>query len=206
MSNRCFPVWVMFVICALLLSGCSDFDEMKSKRLLMQAEALLQQGNALQAEEALAHLVSRYPATQAGAEAGKHLLQIKNQHELREQKIFAKVLDSYQQVLGGYHALYAEYPRSLSALDQSDYFFNSAYLNEILPSGYQAYLWLSGDGSDYSIWCVGQDQKRGYAVESSSRKLVAFDSDEILKQLAARFQTIAGSDKLFTLLLRPHRS
>jgi len=205
-TTKCFPVRVMFVICVLLLSGCSDFDEMKSTRLLMQAEALLQQGNPLQAEQALAHLVVRYPATQAGAKAGKHLFQIKKQHELREQKIFAKVLDSYQQVLGGYHALYAEYPRSLPTLDQSDYFFNSAYLDEIIPNGYQAYLWLSEDGSDYRVWCVGQEQKRGYAVESSSRELVAFDRDDMLKQLAARFQTIAGSGKLFTLLLRPHRS
>ena len=194
-------VLVMFV---LLLGGCGDSDETKSKNLLNQAETLLQQGDELQAEQLLADLVARYPETQSGATASKHLERIQAQRDLRERNLreqqeFTKVLDSYQQVLNGYHALYAGYPRSISALDQSDYFFDSAYLEEITPDGYQVYLLLKSDGSGYRLWCVNKAKDRGYAVETLSSNLVPFERDEMLKELKARFRTMTWDSKLVAL-------
>lgn len=200
MSKRIFRyVWVVSAAFVFLLSGCSDFDEMKSNRALIQAELLIKQGDELQAEKALAELVAKYPATQSGEIAGKRLYRIQKQRELRERAVFAKILDSYRQVLDGYHALYAEYPVSVSALDQSDYFFDSAYLEEITPDGYQIYLWLKADGSGYRAWCVTPEKERGYAAEALSRSLVAFDREEILKKIDARFQAIAWNGKLIAL-------
>ncbi len=200
MRKRVFQsISVVLVVFALLLSGCSDFDEMKSKRLLSQAETLMQQGNEMQAEQVLVDLVARYPRTQSAAVASKHLDRIQTRREFREREGFAKILDSYQQVLNGYHALYAEYPRSVSALDQSEYFFDTAYLEEITPDGYQVYLWLKGDGSGYQIWCVSQKQDRGYTVEALSYKLVSVKHNEILKTLKARFQTTTWNGKLVAL-------
>jgi len=182
-----------------MLSGCGDSDEMKSQKLLGQAETLMQQGNESQAEQVLADLIAKYPGTQSGAAAGKHIDRIQVQRELQESESFVKVLGSYQQVLNGYHALYAEYPRSVSALDQSEYFFDSAYLEGITPDGYQVYLWLKGDGSGYQLWCVSQKQDRGYTAEALSDKLVPFKHDEILKTLKARFQTTTWNSKLVAL-------
>ena len=143
MLKRVFqPILVALVACTLMLSGCGDSDETKSKNLLGQAETLIEKGNESQAEQVLIDLVAKYPGTQSGAVASKHLDRIQVQRDLRERERFAKVLDSYQKVLNGYQALYAEYPRSVSALDQSEYFFDSAYLEGITPDGYQVYLWL----------------------------------------------------------------
>jgi len=191
--------WIVLVACTLLLVGCSDFDEMKSQRSLLQADALMQQGDELLAEQALADLVAKYPETQSGIVASKRLFQIQKQRELRERQAFAKVLDSYRQVLDGYHALYAEYPRSILALDQSDYFFDSAYLEEITPENYQAYLWLKSDGTDYRVWSVTQEKARGYAVEALSRKLIPFERDELVKKIKMRFQSTNWDGKLVAL-------
>ena len=182
-----------------MLSGCGDSDETKSKLLLSQVETLMQQDNELQAEKILVDLVARYPGTQSGTIAVKHLDRLQVQRDLRERERFAKVLDSYRKILNGYHALYAEYPRSVSALDQSGYFFDSAYLEEITPDGYQIYLWLKSDGSGYRLWCVNQEQDHGYAVEALNRSLVPFKRDEILKTLKARFQTTTWNGKLVAL-------
>ena len=195
---------VVFVMFVLLLGGCGDSDETKSKNLLSQAETLIQQGDELQAEQLLADLVARYPETQSGATASKHLERIQAQRDLRErdlreQQEFTKVLDSYQQVLNGYHELYAGYPRSISALDQSDYFFDSAYLEGITPDGYQVYLLLKSDGSGYRLWCVNKAKDRGYAVETLSSNLVPFERDEMLKELKARFRTMTWDSKLVAL-------
>lgn len=200
MKKRIFQsLFVVSVLFALLLSGCGDSDETKSKQLLGQAETLMQQGNEVQAEQVLADLIAKYPGTQSGTAASKHLDRIQVQRDLRERERFAKVLESYQQVLNGYHALYAEYPRSVSALDQSEYFFDSAYLEGITPDGYQVYLWLKSDGSGYRLWCVNQEQDHGYAVEVLNRNLVPFKRDEILKTLKARFQTTTWNGKLVAL-------
>jgi len=192
-------IWIVLLACTLLLIGCSDFDEMKSQRSLLQADALMQQGNELLAEQALTELVAKYPETQSGIVASKRLFQIQKQREIRERQAFAKVLESYRQVLNGYHALYAEYPRSISALDQSGYFFDSAYLEEITPENYQAYLWLKSDGTDYRIWCVTQEKARGYAVEALSHKLIPFERDVLVKKIKMRFQATAWDGKLVAL-------
>lgn len=193
------PILFAVVSVTLLLGGCSDFDEMKSKRMLIQAENLIAQGDEYKAEQVLQTLVANYPGTQAGELSKKHLVRILKQREINEQKEFAKILDSYRQVLNGYKAMYAEYPKSISALDQSDYFFNTAYLDEITPEGYAVYLWLKSDGTGYRAWCLSAHKKRGFAMEALSNKLVPVDRDEILSKIKTHFQAIDWSRKLVML-------
>ncbi len=201
MRERIFQsISVVLVLFVLLLSGCGDSNEVKSKRLLTDAETLIKQGDELQAEQILVDLVARYPETPSGSVASKHLDRIKKQRELQQRDKFAKILDSYQKILKGYYALYTEYPRSISALDQSEYFFDSAYLEGITPDGYQVYLWLKDDGSGYRLWCISQQQDRGYVVEALSGKLVPFKRDEILPKLKTRFRTPNWDGKLVALL------
>ncbi len=193
------PLGLLIVVCFLAITGCSDFDEMKSQRALIEANKLIEQGEEFKAEEALEELVATYPHTQASEIAAKHLFRIKKQREFRERKEFAKILDSYQQVLNGYHALYAEYPRSLEMLDQGDYFFDTSYLVEITPAGYQVYLWLKQDGTGYGVWCVAEDKTRGYAVESSGRGLFPFERDAMVSLLKSDFQASSWNGKLVAL-------
>lgn len=196
------PVFLLVAVMALTMSGCSDFDEMKSKRSLIEAEKLIEQGDEQNAEQALTVLLAQYPNTHAGELAAKYLYRIKKQREFRERKEFAKILDSYQQVLNGYHAIYAEYPSSMDKLDESGYFFDSAYLDEITPEGYQVYLWLMDDGSGYRAWSVAGDKTQGYGVDNLGRKLIAFQRDLLLEQLKSDYQEQALSNKL--ILLQPH--
>lgn len=190
---------LLIVSVSITMTACSDFDEMKSQRALIQAEALIEQGDEVKAEQALTELISRYPDTLAGETANKLLFRLQKQREFRERREFAKILDSYQQVLNGYHAMFAVYPKSVSELDQSEYFFDTAYLDEITPAGYQVYLWLKDDGSGYRAWCVSSDKERGYAIEARSRRLVPFNRDEIVGKIKSRFQTIPWSGKLVAL-------
>jgi hypothetical protein len=184
---------------ALFVGGCSDFDEMKSQRSLAQAETLMKQGNELEAEQALIGLIAKYPRTQSAEKAGKLLSHIKKHRELRERREFAKVLDSYRQVLNGYHALYAEYPRSVDALDQSDYFFDSSYLKEITPEGYQVYFFLQTDGSGYLVWCVSEERELGYVVNSMEQKLIPFNRAQTLEELKTSFNAEGWNEKVVIL-------
>ncbi len=200
MRKRIFQfVLVALAAGVLLLAGCSDFEEMKSKKMLGQAESLIEKGNEEQAEKILIDLVARYPETPSGEMASKQLSRIQQRREVRARQDFAKILDSYQSVLNGYHALYAEYPRSVSALDQSGYFFDADYLEEITPEGYQVFLWLAADGSGYRAWCVSPKRERGYAVETSNHRLTSFNPDELLERIKVRFQTTTWDGKLVAL-------
>ena len=200
MGRKFIKVFLFTILSsALLLVGCSDFDEMKGNRLLAQAQGLLEQGQELQAEKALTDLVAKYPATQAGRKAKKSLAHLLRQREIKQREPFVKVLDSYQQDFNRYYSVYAEYPCSISALDESDYFFDSAYLEDITPDGFQVYLWLKDDGNGYHIWCVTEKLERGYSIEPRSRQIEAFDRDEALKEIAERFQMVDSGRKLIAL-------
>ena len=200
MKRRLFFLLTMgLTVAALLLGGCSDFDEMKSQRMLIQAKTLVDQGDLQQAEQVLTELVTRYPNTHAGDTARQHLVRIQARREAQDQQQFAKILGSYQQVLNGYRAVYAEYPRSLSALDASGYFFDAAYLDEIIPEGFQVYLLLAHDGRDYQAWCMAAGQKRGYALGAQDQRLVAFNREEALDEIGARFEVVAQGKRLFAL-------
>ena len=192
-------ILVLLAAIALSLAGCGDSDETKSERLLGQAETLMQQNNELQAEQVLNDLIAQYPETNSSEVAIKHLQRIQQQREFRESEGLVKIIDSYQQVFDGYYALYAEYPRSVADLDQSDYFFDSAYLKEITPDDYKIYLRLKSDGSDYRVWCVALEQGRGLSVEAQDRKLIPFEYAETLEKIKADFQAVAWDDKLVAL-------
>lgn len=187
----------------LCLGGCSDFEEMKGQRMMLQVEALMEQGAEKQAEEKLTELIALYPGSQAGKRAVRQLAIVQRNREQRELREFTKILDSYQQVLKGYRALYAEYPSSLSVLDESDYFFDSVYLDDITPAGYRVYLWLNVDGSGYRVWCVADDNERGYTVGTAQNHLVTFERDNALQKIKSGFQAVAVSEKL-TLLSALH--
>lgn len=196
------PLCLALVLPVLLLAGCSDIDEMKSKRQLITAEALLQEGNEAQAEQTLNDLLARYPATQSAGSARSHLQRLQVKREMRERQAFGAILDSYQQVLNGYRALYSQYPASLATLDASDYFFDSSYLEEIIPEGYRVYLWLNENGSGYQAWCVANESPRGYAIDAQGSRLIPFESDKVLEKIAVRFSADHGEGKLVALKLR----
>ena len=200
LDRRVFQaIVVAFVAITLFLGGCGDSDETKGERLLGQAETLMQQDNELQAEQVLIDLIAKYPETQSRVAASNHLQRIQKQRALRKSERITKILDRYQQILDGYRAVYAEYPRSIAALDQSGYFFDSAYLEEVTPDGYKAYLWLKSDGSAYSVWCVALETGHGLVVETANRKGIPFEHDEALEKIKANFQAIAWDGKLVAL-------
>lgn len=180
---------VLLLSLALLLGGCSDFDEMKGAKLLGQAETLLEKGDEAAAEILLADLVAQYPASRAGVTAAGKLQQMQAVRlEQGKAKIF-QILDSYRQVLSGYRFMYSEYPRSLAALDESGYFFDSSYLDDITPEGFRVYLFLQNDGSGYHLWCVRDELEQGYSVDASRSTMVPFDRVEGIEALKNGFNS-----------------
>lgn len=193
-----FPAIVILLLFSVL-SGCSDFDEMKSQRALMNAETLMEQGREEDAMQALSDLIAMYPATQPRAIAEKHLVRIQRQRERRERMAFTKVLDSYRQVFNGYYSLYNVYPSSLAELDESGYFFDEAYLEEVTPDGYTVYLWLDEDGRGYRIWGTIDDKERGYSLGSENYTYVPFEVNIQLDELRERFTSEGWSGPLILL-------
>lgn len=190
---------VLLASSVLLLGGCGDFDEKKSQKLLGQAESLIEEGKKTEAETLFKEVIAKYPETKSAESAEKYLQEIKRERELAQRQEFAKILDSYRNVFNGYRTMYSAYPDSLATLDKSDYFFDSAYLDEVTPDGYQVYLWLKNDGTGFRAWCVAKEQEQGYAADAFSDKLVPFSRSEILKKINTRFQTEAVSSKLVAL-------
>lgn len=194
----CYFPFVAILLLAVI-AGCSDFDEMKSQRALMNAEMLMEQGREEEAIQALSDLVAMYPATQPREIAEKHLVRIERQRERRERMAFTKVLDSYRQVFNGYYSLYNEYPRSLAELDERGYFFDEVYLEEVTPDGYTIYLWLNEDGRGYRIWGTIDEKERGYSLGSESYIYVPFEVELKLDELRERFTSESWDGPLILL-------
>lgn len=193
------PGMVCLLLIVALLGGCGDFDEMKSQKLYNQAQALLQQNQDDQAEELLVKLLADYPATKTVAAAKRDLDGIRNRREARERQEFRKILNSYRDVLNGYRSFYGHYPASHVELDESEYFFDTDYLVEIIPEQFQTYLAVFPDMSGFSVWCLKDDLERGYYIDGQVRKLVVMNRDEILALLKERFQPLEQKQAL-TLL------
>lgn len=192
-----FALVMLSLLC--LTAGCSDFDEMKSQRALINAEAMMEQGREEDAMQALSDLIAKYPATQSGEVAKNHLVQIQNQRERRMRIAVAKVLDSYRQVFYGYYSIYNEYPRSLADLDESGYFFDEAYLEEVTPDGYTVYLLLSDDGSGYRLWGVIEENEWGYTLSSDNSDYVKFDVQDQVEELRESFDSESWGGSLVLL-------
>lgn len=201
----CQTLALLIVSLTILLGGCADSDEKKGQALLTQAEALLEQGREAAAEAVLTDLLAQYPSSQAATKGRQEMQSIMASREERaKQKLITqkltKIVDSYRQVLDGYRAMYSEYPRSIASLDESDYFFDSSYLEEITPADFQVYLFLQEDGSGYRLWSVNADSARGYRVDAAGKQMLAFDTVETLAELKTRYNADAWDQKLVALL------
>lgn len=195
----CQTLVVLIVMLTFLLGGCADSDEVKGQGLLSQADTLLEQGREDAAEAVLADLLAQYPSSQAATEGRRKLHSIMASRKESTNQKLTQILDSYRQVLDGYQAMYSEYPRSIASLDESDYFFDSSYLEEITPADFQVYLFLQEDGSGYRLWCVNADSARGYRVDAAGKQLLPFDSVETLAELKTRYNAVAWDHKLVAL-------
>lgn len=100
----------------------------------------------------------------------------------------AKLLDSYQQVLAGYKAMYGHYPASVKELDQSDYFFDTDYLADLAGKDFQVYLWLAADGSTFKVWCLQTGKAQGYLVDHQSVNPLPLSRAELLSQVEGGYQ------------------
>lgn len=187
------------VLMAALFCGCSDFEEMQSRKLHDQAQRLIEQGQILQAETALTELASRYPDSWLAKPARQQRQALTQRREQQDSREFGELLDSYQQVLSGYRALYLRDPANLADFDASGYFFDSAYLAEMTGDNYLVYLWLSGEDQGYQLWCVRKQRSHGYQVTGSSAKSTVFDRDTTLAELHERFQVTERKGNLLVV-------
>jgi hypothetical protein len=192
-------VGAAFVLALVGLAGCSDFDEMKSQRLLQQAQSLIKEGNQDGGEDLLARLAERYPGTQAAAEARTYLLQQANVRGQKLRQEYQPLVDSYVQVLDGFRTLFGRYPATVDELDGGGYIFDTDYFVEITPAGFELYLCLTGDEQGYRLWGFKQNAMLGFSV-SGGVALQLAKPEHLLIQIK-EFETLGKKGPL-TLLRR----
>ena len=185
---KVLAVWMMVLA---IVSGCSDFNEMKTSKLHDQAQRLIEQGDTYQAEKVLAELVAKYPGARLAGPAAQQHKNLQRQREQQEQRLYSRLLDSYRQVFDGYLSLYGEYPGSLEAFDSSGYFFDSDYLAEIIGDKMNVYLWLPGDKRGFLLWCLHDDPARGFQLTGNSAQPIPFERQQVLLELESRYR-VAG--------------
>ncbi|MDT8440103.1 MAG: hypothetical protein RQ723_00405 [Desulfuromonadales bacterium] len=201
MRNRLLTALLSATALAMALTGCSDFDEMQTLKLQLQAERLLADGESEQAEAILAELIARYPDSRRGAAARQQLKTVQMRRIWQESQAFGRLVESYLQVFGGYQTLYGRYPTSLAELDNSDYFFDSEYLQQLTGAAYQVYLWLPDDHHSFEAWFFADDQDQGYRISAAAPEKRRFDRDRTLADLQEAFRVVDRKGNL--LVVRP---
>lgn len=191
LCKQLLPVAVL----AIVLAGCSDFDEIKSQRLHREAVQLMEQGESIKAEEILTGLLARYPGSRSSTAARQQLetlQQLRQQHERRARRL----VESYLQVLTGYQSLYGRYPASLGEMDSSDYFFDSAYLTELAGDTYQVYVRLNGEGQGFDAWFFVDNWPQGYQISAMRPQMIPFVSNRTLADLQKNFRIVESKGSL----------
>ncbi|GAB6082892.1 hypothetical protein JCM30471_18060 [Desulfuromonas carbonis] len=75
----------------------------------------------------------------------------------------AKLLERVVSVLDGYQAFTGHYPQQFEDLNQGGYFFDLAYLADLVAPPFKAYILLGGSAQPYRVWVV--DGKNQVAME-----------------------------------------
>lgn len=201
MHNRTLPSLLLLLV-LIVLGGCSDFDEMKSQRLWLDAQNLLRAGDEVRGEELLATLVTTYPRTRAAGQALQRLEQFRAERE-REHQGYALVLDSFINVFSAYRSLYGHFPRSAEELGRADFLFDTPYLAEVTPSGYLTYLYFAGGEEGFRVWCLKEGAQRGYLADGLGKSLQRLSRAAIEAELAASFQPLRQLDNLTIVGRKP---
>jgi len=186
----------LWLLTLTIVSGCSDFNEMKSSKLHDQAQRLIEQGETYQAEKVLADLVAKYPGSRLAGPAAQQQQKLQRQRIQQEEQLYSRLLNSYRQVFDGYLSLYGDYPDNLENFDSSGYYSDSDYLAEIIGDKMNVYLWLPGDKRGFLLWCLHDEPARGFQLIGNSAEPTPFERQQGLVELENRYRVAVRKGNL----------
>jgi len=156
---------LLLVLCITLLTavgGCSKSEQPADKTeqpaaAVSPAPAGSEPAPAESPAPAVDLLQARKDAAaQAQARA---LAKAKAEAEARVGKLLERVVS----VFDGYQAFAGHYPQQFEDLNQGGYFFDLAYLADLVTPPFKAYILLGGSAQPYRVWVV--DGKNQVAME-----------------------------------------
>ncbi len=148
-----------------------------------EARQVEQAGQRDQAEDLYRKITFKYPNTPGAEKAKARLEKIRKEREQELLKASLPILQDFQEVIEGYRSMYGSYPQSLKDLDNGEYFFDSDYLAESAPAGFDVYLSLGAAAGGYRIWVVPQGAVVGFMLDGTHSGVRKLTRDDILAEI-----------------------
>ncbi len=196
MHQKVLTCTLLFLI-VLGLQGCGD-SEKKAQLELDRAQALQQTGEMIEAEELFRDIVLKYPKTAVDTTARLKLDELARAQQAAR-KTLVDTLESLVQVFEGYRSLYGGYPQALEDLDTSGYFFDSAYMAEVVPEAVTVYLVLDGDAQRFLLWAFDENMHFGVSTTGVSH-LENFFGNEAIENLLVAYRPVLRLGNLISLV------
>lgn len=196
--NKWFWVVIALIVCVvagfLLYSG----PEEKAQNAYDKAFAVEKTADTDQAMLLYDKLIAEYPGTEGAALAEKGRLRV---FEMKEKRLKAQVRDQVARLLlalNGYQSMYGAMPATISVLDESEYFFDSDYLAEMIPKPFTTYLVLSADSSP-KIWSLHADKDSVYTSSDQQGSLQRMSKADALQEIEAGYAEVVKKGQMVFL-------
>lgn len=152
----------------LLAAGCGN-REKKAQSVYDQAQASLAEGHLDLAEQGFRRLQQEFPKAKVTQKATEGLAHVE---KLRQEAAYREAIDLLKRladVVEGYRAFAGVRPSSLDDFDSGGYFFDSAYLADIVLEGYRARILFAAGETPLKIWLQKEGAEYGYLKEEGGR-------------------------------------
>lgn len=196
--NKWFWVVIVVVICAVVGLLLYPNSEELAQTAYDQAFAVEQTAAFDEAVTLYDQLIVKYPATEGAALAEKGRLRV---FELKEKALKTQMRDQVARLLlalNGYQSMYGAMPASISDLDESEYFFDSDYLSEMIPKPFTTYLALSADAAP-RIWPTHADEDSVYVSIDQQGSLQQMSKEEALQEIDAGYTEVVKKGQMVFL-------
>ncbi len=193
--NKLFWGVIVLVVCVVV--GLLIYPNTEERAQAAYEQAFIVELSA-DGDQALAlydQIIAEYPETKAAvlAEEGRQRVFI-----MKEKALKGEMRDQVARLLlalNGYQSMFGKMPASISDLDDSDYFFDSDYLSEMIPKPYTTYLALSADSAP-RIWPLYAESDTVYASTGQKGDLQRMTKAEALQQIEGEYTEVVKKGQM----------
>lgn len=162
--NKWFWVGIVAIACVVVALLLYSNPAEKARVDYEKALSVELKGDLDQADALYAKILADYPSTEGATLAEEAQQRIASK---RSELLKKEMLDQIERILlifNGYKSMFGHLPESPAELDGSEYFFDSAYLAELVPAGYTTYV-VFGDSAPFGIWPIRDDKDMVLAAQ-----------------------------------------
>ena len=184
--KKIFRLLIITVI-TLNLVACGNRED-KAQNQFEEIHKQEQTSSLENSEKQYQQLITEYPGTKGALKAEEQVEYLLQRRTIEQKQHAYDAIKSIPRVVFGFKSFNHCWPKSVADFDNNDFFFDSNYMADSVPTGYTAYLALTNEKPGYKVWSLSEQTDQSYRLHNNGKKVIETQKTQMMAEIEANYQ------------------